>query len=173
MKRYLRFAIIIALLLSVTPLADASVGYQKDGVNTGNASKIDIRNGYSTFDGSTLTFFANGYGDGVTTNVSSESNLLAAALAYGVIIKSAADGTAAQNTVGLANGTAGQMVTIMLTLKGTNSFVIDETCLAGASTINTGWATLTFDTSLDSITLLYVDDTYGWIIVGNNGVTIA
>jgi hypothetical protein len=29
-----------------------------------------------------------------------------------------------------------------------------------------------FDAALDSVTLLYVDDTVGWIVVGGNSVTI-
>ena len=166
------FVFTIALLLAMSSLSFASVGYKKDGEDKGNITSIDFKRGYTTFDGSTLSFYSNGYAGGVTNNVSTESSLTSAALAYGFVRKLAADGTAAQNTVGLADGTPGQMLTIQLVLKGTNSYIIDKTC-AATHTTTTGWTTLTFDTSLDSITLLYLDDVTGWLVVGNNGVTVA
>ena len=84
MRKLFSIAIAIALLLSFT-VAEASVGYQKDGENSGTASKINVERGYSSFDGSTLTIFANGYAGGVTSNVSGESTLTSAALAYGFV----------------------------------------------------------------------------------------
>lgn len=170
MKKLIGLAVLVALL-SFVACADASVGVKQEGDYQGAARDIDVY-GNSTFNGNTLTIIANGHKDGVTANVSTESTLTSAALAYGFIRKVAADGTTAQNTVGLADGAKGQMVTIQLVTKGTKSFIIDKTC-AATHTTTTGWTTLTFDTSLDSITLLYIDDVYGWIVIGNNGVTVA
>lgn len=179
MRKLFCLAVVIALLLSIACPVFASVGYQKDGDNKGNASKIDFRGGYTDFDGSTVTFYTNGYGDNgttsVTTNVSSESNLTSAALAYGVILKEDLDSTSSVY-VTLANGTPGQMLTIiMLAHTGTGDWVITDDYVdptTGAALVNKGWDDLTFDTALDSITLLYLDDSIGWIIVGNNGVTV-
>lgn len=175
MKKLCIFAVVIALLLSLTGLAIASVGYKKDGENEGNAVSVDFKNGLTTFDGSTVSFYANGYKDGVTTNVSTESNLTSAALAYGIIQKVSIDSTD-DVKVTLANGTPGQMVTIMLmdNVSGGDWVITDDgvSATAQAALLSTGWDDLTFDTDLDSITLLYVDDTIGWIIVGNNGVTV-
>ena len=117
--------------------------------------------------------YANGHKAGVTTNVSTESTLTSAALSYGMIRKVTSDSpTTAMNTVGLNDGVVGQMVTIQLITKGTPSWVISKTSFP-ATTHSTGWSTLTFDTSLDSITLLWMDDSSGWVIVGNNGVVVA
>ena len=169
MKKLICFAL-IALLLSST--AYASVGYRKDGVNEGNATTIEFERSNTTFDGSTVLVYGSGYSGGVTSNVSSESSLTSLELAYGFIRKVTADSpTTAKNTVGLANGEPGQMLTIQLVTKGTPSWVIGK-LYGDTTTTTTGWTTLTFDTALDSITLLYLDDTTGWIVVGNNGVTV-
>ena len=174
MKKYLVLAICCVLLLSVAPLANASVGYQKDGADQGNASKIDIRNGYSTFDGSTLTFFSNGYGDGVTTNVSGETNLTSAALAYGVIVleDTGALDSSDNRYITLADGTAGQMVTIILEASSDGGVLTITDDYVGTAIKNTGWDDIAFDVAGDSVTLLYVDDTYGWVVVGEYGVTV-
>jgi len=110
---------------------------------------------------------ASGHKVGVTVNVSTESNLTSAALAYGVI--SLEVGSA--RTIALANGVEGQMITLICTVKDVPDLVIQDIGL-GAMTM-TGWTSLTFDTLLDSITLLFVDSTVGWVVVGNAGVVIA
>jgi hypothetical protein len=61
--------------------------------------------------------------------------------------------TALLNTVGLANGTPGQTVTIQMVALIQN-WVIHKNYSVASSTKTTGWTTLTFDTALDSITLL-------------------
>ena len=172
MKKFLVLAIVIALLLSVGPLADASVGYQKDGVNSGNIMKIDFQKGFTSFDGSTVTFYASGYKGGVTTSVSTESNLTSAALAYGVIVKSNYDGTSDQK-VTLADGSIGQMLTLTITALGSSGDWVITDDAVGTAITKTGWDDITLGDALDSITLLYLDDTVGWIIVGNNGCTIS
>lgn len=174
-KKYLVCAIVIALLLSVGSFAGASVGYQKDGADSGHASKIDFRNGLTEFDGSTVTFYANGYKDGVTTNVSGESNLTSAALAYGIILLADTGALDASDDryISLANGTAGQMISIQLVAATAGSLYITDDKVAAGTMTNTGWDDILFDAALEQVTLLYVDDTYGWIIVGVNGATIS
>ena len=175
MRKVLGIAIVLALLFTLS--ADASVGYKKDGDQQGNATSIDFRNGNTSFDGSTVTFYANGYKDGVTTNVSGESNLTSAALAYGIIRLAdtgSLDGSD-NRYIALANGTAGQMITIMLTADSGGSLYITNSKVSSAvfSMTKTGWSSIKFDDAGDVVTLLYVDDTTGWIIVGGSGVTIA
>jgi len=172
MKKLFCFAVVIALLLSFTGLAVASVGYKKDGENEGNATSIDFKNGFTTFDGSTVAFYANGYKNGVTTNVSSESNLTSAALAYGVICL---QGSTSAKYVNLASGTAGQMVTIIMTQYNTATLYITDDKVSSTlqtATVTTGWDDIAFNAVNDQVTLLYVDDTYGWIIVGQYGVDV-
>lgn len=164
----------IVALLSLAVCAEAAVGVKKDGVYYGEATTLDIQGGLSTFDGSTATLFSSGYKDGVTTNVSQESHLTAAALAYGVINRTALDNTV-DYKVTLANGTPGQMVTIMLTAVTSGTWTITDDGVDGvtaAALIKTGWDDIKFDAALDSVTLLYVDDTIGWIIIGQNSVTV-
>jgi len=168
MKKLFCFAL-LALLLSST--AYASVGYQKDGDPEGTASKINIEGGYTDFDGSTLTLFANGYAGGVTDNVSTESNLTSAALAYGVV-KLAIGST---KYITLANGEPGQMITFIVTTAGGGTVYITDDKVdgtTGAALLATGWDDIALTELNDSVTLLYLDDTYGWLIVGQYGATV-
>lgn len=40
-------------------------------------------------------------------------------------------------------------------------------------TTKTGFSTITFNDAGDGVVLLYTDDTKGWVVVGNNGATLA
>ena len=67
----------------------------------------------------------------------------------------------------LANGVMGQLLIISAASVATSgTFVITPTT-------KTGFATVTLAAQYDSVTLLYVDDTYGWVIVGVRGATVA
>lgn len=102
---------------------------------------------------------------GVTSIESPVTVLSSTQLAYGMVQKSLDSPIDQAGT--LANGKIGQMVTVQLLLKGgAGNWVVTPTT-------KTGFNTLTFDTALDSVTLLWISDYHGWIIVGNNGVTIA
>ena len=172
MKKLIGLAIVIALL-SFVACADAAVGYRKDGEYQGAVADINV-DGFASSDGRVLTIFSNGHRSGVTTNVSQESNLTDAALAYGFIYRSSLNNSVAY-LVTLANGTPGQMLTIQMGTLTSGTYVITDDGVAGASGsvyLKTGWDDITFDTTGDSITLLYLDDTNGWIIVANSGCTI-
>lgn len=170
MKRFFVFAIVIALL-SLSSYAGAAIAVQKDGVYVADAAKINAGRAINaTFDNyDTVTFLANGHKEGTTTNVSTESHLTSAALAYGYIRHT--QDSPGDKTVDIEDGSPGQMVTISLTAKAAGNYIISKTCTATPVTC-TGWSLLTFDTAGDSITLLYLDSTTGWIVVGNNGVSI-
>jgi len=172
MKKLIGFAVILALL-SFVACADASVGYRKDGEYQGAVADINI-DGFAEADGRVLTIFSNGHRSGVTTNVSQESHLTSAALAYGVINRTALNNSV-DYKVTIANGEPGQMVTIVFTGLTSGTYTITDDGVAGASGSvykKTGWDDIQFNAALDSVTLLYVDDTVGWIIVGQNSVTI-
>lgn len=62
----------------------------------------------------------------------------------------------------LADGSPGQILIINLTTDGGG----DGTLTPATST---GWATIVFADALDQATLLYVDDSIGWIILGAKG----
>jgi hypothetical protein len=63
----------------------------------------------------------------------------------------------------LANGTPGQFLTIALVVDGGGDGTLTPTT-------KTGFATIVFADAGDNVTLLYVDDTVGWVIVGAAGV---
>lgn len=85
-------------------------------------------------------------------------------LSYSVV--KYADSAAVGQVCTLAAGSAGQMLTISLTARtGSNTLVITPAA-------TTGFTTITLDAALEYATLVYVDSTVGWIIVGTNG-TIA
>ena len=167
---------IIALLL-VSSFAYAGVAVNDINGYVGEVSNIDVVGQDTDFDGSQVTVLANGHKEGVTLNASGETNLTSAALAYGVIKLAdtgALDG-ADKRYISLANGTPGQMVTITLVAATAGTlYITDDKLAAAAATalLSTGWDDLAFDAALDCVTLLYVDTTYGWIIVGTNSVTV-
>lgn len=64
----------------------------------------------------------------------------------------------------LADGVAGQMLTIALVVDGGGDGTLTPaTC--------SGFATIVFADAGDNATLIYIDDTSGWVIVGAAGVT--
>lgn len=166
MKKLWTIALILALFAGT---AYAIVAVDDDGDYIGEAVTLDFDRGLvASKSGSTVTVAATGYKEGETTNVSTESSLTSAALAYGLI--SLQVGSA--KTIGLSDGDVGQMITVRCSVRDGASAVIWKYATATPITC-TGWSTLTFDTQGDSITLLWLDDTTGWVIVGNNGVTVA
>jgi len=63
------------------------------------------------------------------------------------------------------NGYPGRMVTFILTAD--NDGTVDITPVT-----KSGFTSFTLSDVKDSITLLYQDDTVGWVVAGNNGATI-
>ena len=76
--------------------------------------------------------------------------------------------TSAVSAYTLANGTPGQTKHIVMISDGGNAVITVATPgMPGTDT------TLTFDTVGDACTLLFIDTTSGWAVVGNNGVAVA
>ena len=76
--------------------------------------------------------------------------------------------TGALSAYSLANGTPGQIKHIvMITDVGNAVVTVATPGLPGADT------TITFADVGDACTLLFIDTTSGWCVVGNNGVVIA
>ena len=162
-----KIVILVIAFILLPSLCFGAVGYKKDGVMQGTATDIDLKRDYATFDGSTVSIYGSGYAGGVTTNVSTESNLTSAALAYGVVSMNA--GIA--KTITLTNGVEGQMLTLIGgTIAGT--ITIAPASFPLITCTKTGWTTIAITATHQSITLLYFDDTIGWVIIGNAGATI-
>jgi hypothetical protein len=75
-------------------------------------------------------------------------------------------------------GATGQVGTIDDGVAGQILFFRIDTCDTGATFVLTptncwGFSTLTFNAVNDSAVLLYLNDTYGWVLIGSNSVTVA
>lgn len=110
------------------------------------------------------TLYASGHNSGATTVGSAVSPLTSANLAFALV--RIADGSYGDRA--LPDGTTGKIVTIQF-IGASPSYVISG--VDSAMTM-TGWASITFDDQYDRITLLWADDTTGWIIMNNDGCTI-
>ena len=62
----------------------------------------------------------------------------------------------------LANGDPGQVLVLNLTTDGGDGTLTPATA--------TGWATIVFADAGDQATLMYVDDSIGWLLLGAKGV---
>jgi len=96
--------------------------------------------------------------DLTTTSI---ADALAIPVTHGYVIKTTGGDAEALT---LADGDPGQVLIINLTTDGGG----DGTLTPATAT---GWATIVFADAGDQATLLYVDDTIGWIILGAKGVS--
>jgi hypothetical protein len=139
-----------------------SDGHSHDGVNSRALGTTTSNPIFAT------NVTAVGFKAGVTTNVSTESTLTSAALSYGVI--SMVSGIA--KTIGIDDGVPGQMVTIVSTTKEEENVTISKTAFP-VTTHSFGWSTIVFDTQGDWLTMLWLDNVTGWVVIQNSGCTIS
>ena len=95
-----------------------------------------------------------------TSTMSSSSTVVP--LTFNLVIKNIGNSSTAPVT--LANGYAHQILVFEIGTVGTGS----PTCALTPATC-TNFTTITFGTAKQSVTLEYVDDTIGWIIIGTVG----
>jgi hypothetical protein len=107
--------------------------------------------------GSSGDKWVGGFKSGATTSI---ADSLAIPVTHGVVAKTTG---ADAEALTLANGEPGQLLTIYLATDGGGDGTLTPTT-------KTGFATIVFADAKDNATLLYVDDTVGWIIVGAAGV---
>lgn len=104
-----------------------------------------------------------------STIASSSSAILPSSLPYSVVLKYVGAAVSVDNDPGttLPNGTPGKVLVLkVVALLSGGTWVVKPTTSLSVTSI-------TFDTIGDFVTLLYVDDTMGWIVLSNNGCTIA
>lgn len=89
-----------------------------------------------------------------------DADVLAIPVTHGVVAKTTGIDAEALT---LANGEVGQLLKIYLATDGGGSGTLTPTT-------KTGFATIVFADAGDQVTLLYVDDTIGWIITEATGV---
>jgi len=165
-------AVMMLAVLALSNVASASVGIRLDDVYQGEATEINLDTGGSvtTNDGSKfqLPIVSAGLiptGQGSSGSTSMTDIETAVPVTYAHVRK------AISSTVGLAgtmaNGVPGQIVMIEITARASSgTFILRPTTA-------TGFLTITFDGVKDSVTLLYVSDTVGWIVIGQNSVTLS
>ena len=120
-----------------------------------------------------VTFQSNllaaGRKNGASTVSSSSTNLAPSTLPYTIVRKcigGAGGLDASDGGTRLQNGTSGQMlVLVAITREGTGSWIVTP-----ATSLT--FKTLTFDAVGETTTLLYVDDTVGWIVFATSGTTV-
>jgi hypothetical protein len=96
----------------------------------------------------------------IAGNVASAADALAIPVTHSHVSKTTG---ADAEALTLANGVAGQVLTISLVTDGGG----DGTLTPATAT---GWATIVFADAGDIATLKYIDDTVGWVILGTAGV---
>lgn len=98
------------------------------------------------------------YGQTLTTPIAAD--VLAIPVTHPYVLKTTG---ADAEALTLANGLPGQALIIDLVVDGGGDGTLTPVTA-------TGWATIVFADAGDQVTLLYVDDTIGWVIMGMNGV---
>ena len=94
------------------------------------------------------------------TSTTSAADSLAIPITASVVVKTTG---ADAEALTLADGAAGQVLTIVLGTDGGGDGTLTPTTM-------TGFATIVLADAGDTVTLMFVDDTVGWIIVGAAGV---
>ena len=172
-----KILVVTAVLALISSLAFADIQLENNGSNVGIVTKLNVTGGTASRSGETGTIATNvfsstiqvsGFNTGLTYGLSTISpNIGAAQLAFGLI--TIYGNSTVVNTFGLANGTAGQMATINFVKQGYNVII----GFPGDGITKSGWNKITFSATGQFVTLLYLDSTTGWIVVGVNGATIA
>ncbi len=104
---------------------------------------------------------ATGIANGDSTSMSSATTTVP--ITYKYVRK---DVNSVNQTCTLANGFEGQMLTIYV------YHVWDSGVMTLTPATRTGFRSLTFNAAGDFVTLLYINDTIGWVITALNSVTI-
>jgi len=165
MRKIQGLLVALFLMLAFVSPSFAEIGVKKDGVPNTIATDIDFRSmgDAITSDGSTLTFnlMLAGFGNG--GQVSMATSDLAVSTSYGFTLKAISSTVGAAGT--LANGVPGQLLTIYISARtGSGTYILTPTT-------KTGYTSITFDAVADSVTLLYVSDSVGWVPVASSAVS--
>lgn len=128
---------------------------------TYNASNFSEQGGASWKVGGTLTLESGS--TVVDSRFSASTTVAADVLPIPVTARFVSKTTGADSeALTLADGVSGQVLTVSLVTDGGG----DGTLTPSTST---GWATVVFADAGDTVTLEYIDDTVGWIILGAFG----
>jgi len=150
------FTLLLVALFLFCSSAFAAVGIRNNGGILGAATDINI-NG-ATLDGSVA--IANNLctsNSGVVVIPTSTTELNVSYKTNKVVVTT--------RTVTLGSGTPNQVLHIVAIDRVSGTLTI-------APSLATGWSKATMDSDGEALTLLYVDSTTGWVILGYSGTTI-
>jgi hypothetical protein len=149
MKRI--FAMTLVILLTAV-----SYGYCANYNNWGGSDLNQLLGRELTYD---LVYLGGGRG-AVSSEVVTTTTALTPSMSIAIV-------DVASRTLTVADGIPGQVITLI----GKSQSDTGTTTIT--ATTKTGWASAAMADVGDSITLLYVDDTYGWVVVGTNSITVS
>jgi hypothetical protein len=96
--------------------------------------------------------------DGSSTTITTSTTVIPLTYSIVKIVGSA-------RTCTLANGTPGQVITLVLVDRVSGTLTITPAT-------STGWSGATMDANGEQLTLRYIDSTYGWVVVGAFDATV-
>ena len=105
------------------------------------------------------TLFANGRTGASSYLASSSTSLGSSSAPYSIVLKSIGNNPTAEAT-SLPNGTPGQMLTLQVISRAGGSWTVTPVK-------KTGWNSINYAAAGQQTTLLYLNDTLGWIILNN------
>jgi len=149
MNRYFKIGIVAILAVMLS----ASIGYCGYN-NWGNTDTNRLLGRELPYD----AIYVGAQRGGTSTMVSGS---LAIPISYAVVIKAI---TEVATPLTLEDGYAGQILTFQVSTMASGGAILTPTT-------KTGFTTITFDAAREYATLLYIDDTIGWICIATNATT--
>lgn len=135
-------------------------GHHASRVYTDQAGNLHL-NGASVFNANEVDIAEQLDAAGITGKTTSAADALAIPVTHAVVEKTTGEDAEALT---LANGVPGQILTIVLVTDGGGNGTLTPVT-------KTGWSYIVFADPGDTASLLYVDDTVGWVILGLSGTS--
>lgn len=161
------FALSLILAMVFASPSMSAVGIKVDGTLQGTATDIGFKSEGTKLsnDGSTWTFNLLLAGVGSSGATSMATNEVAVPVSYSFVRKAISTNDPAYLAGTMADGYPGQLLTLFITTTYGGTYVLTPTT-------KTGYTSISFNAGGDFATFLYVDDTYGWVIIATNSVTV-
>ena len=167
--RKLIVALIMYFMIASAPTAFAQVGLQIDNTKLGtistiryNTSALAGQNKALGFDGSRLTFNLMQSGTGTSGATSLGTGDQDVQRGFSLTYKDIGSGA---ETGIIHRGLPGELITIIITADSGGSWKLTDST-------STSWSEILFDTIDQTISLLYISDTVGWIQFGNTDAAV-
>ena len=155
-KSVFKISLLLLLSLAICWPAFAAVGIWNNGKLIGAATDLDFSGGDVQTDNGSLYHVGNSVATEIATSVT------AIPVNYAVVPV-----TITSRTCYIPAGYPGQVITIMGIHRTSGTLTIRASC----NTV--GWTYATMATNGYTLTLMYLDDPHGWLVVHYYGTTVA